>query len=93
MSSTPGTPATLARAGAGISFAAHTYDHDPRATSFGLEAAEKLGIGYSTAREYLDRIRSKSVEVGRPAPTKVDLLRRAVEDGILPGLDDSADGR
>lgn len=56
-------------------------------------AAEQLGIGYSTAREYLDRIRVKYVEVGRPAPTKVDLLRRAVEDGILPGLDpDSADG-
>jgi two-component system uhpT operon response regulator UhpA len=50
-------------------------------------AAEQLGIGYTTAREYLDRIRSKYVEVGRPAPTKVDLLRRAVEDGILPGLD------
>ncbi len=50
-------------------------------------AAEKLGIGYSTAREYLDRIRVKYVEVGRPAPTKVDLLRRAVEDGILPQLD------
>lgn len=57
-------------------------------------AAEQLGIGYSTAREYLDRIRIKYVEVGRPAPTKVDLLRRAVEDGILPGLDpDDADGR
>ena len=55
-------------------------------------AAEQLGIGYSTAREYLDRIRVKYVEVGRPAPTKVDLLRRAVEDGILPGLDtDSGD--
>lgn len=50
-------------------------------------AAEKLGIGYATAREYLDRIRLKYIEVGRPAPTKVDLLRRAVEDGILPGLD------
>ncbi len=49
-------------------------------------AAEKLGIGYSTAREYLDRIRVKYVEVGRPAPTKVELLRRAVEDGILPQL-------
>jgi DNA-binding NarL/FixJ family response regulator len=56
-------------------------------------AAEQLGIGYSTAREYLDRIRVKYVEVGRPAPTKVDLLRRAVEDGILPGLDpDAGDG-
>ncbi|MEO7147391.1 MAG: response regulator transcription factor [Terrimesophilobacter sp.] len=50
-------------------------------------AAERLGIGYATAREYLDRIRVKYVEVGRPAPTKVDLLRRAVEDGILPGMD------
>ncbi len=55
-------------------------------------AAERLGIGYATAREYLDRIRIKYIEVGRPAPTKVDLLRRAVEDGILPGLDtDAAD--
>lgn len=48
--------------------------------------AAQLGISYSTAREYLDRIRTKYVEAGRPAPTKVDLLRRAVEDGILPGL-------
>jgi len=56
--------------------------------------AEQLGIANSTAREYLDRIRVKYVEVGRPAPTKVDLLRRAVEDGILPGLDpDGGDGR
>lgn len=53
--------------------------------------ASQLGISYSTAREYLDRIRMKYVEAGRPAPTKIDLLRRAVEDGILPGLpvDDS----
>ena len=56
--------------------------------------AMQLGIAHSTAREYLDRIRVKYVEVGRPAPTKVDLLRRAVEDGILPGLDaDVGDGR
>jgi len=55
-------------------------------------AAEQLGIGYSTAREYLDRIRVKYVEVGRPAPTKVALLRRAVEDGILPGYDLDATG-
>ncbi|MFC5930778.1 DNA-binding response regulator [Cryobacterium melibiosiphilum] len=56
--------------------------------------AMQLGIAHSTAREYLDRIRVKYVEVGRPAPTKVDLLRRAVEDGILPGLDaDLGDGR
>lgn len=56
--------------------------------------AVQLGIAHSTAREYLDRIRQKYVEVGRPAPTKVDLLRRAVEDGILPSLDaEGGDGR
>jgi DNA-binding NarL/FixJ family response regulator len=49
--------------------------------------ALQLGIAPSTAREYLGRVRNKYVEIGRPAPTKVDLLRRAVEDGILPGLD------
>jgi len=54
--------------------------------------AEQLGIAPSTVREYLDRIRVKYVEVGRPAPTKVDLLRRAVEDGILPGLDHEPSG-
>lgn len=48
--------------------------------------AEQLGIAHSTAREHLDRVRAKYVEVGRPAPTKVDLLRRAVEDGILPSV-------
>ncbi|WP_207454686.1 response regulator transcription factor [Desertivibrio insolitus] len=50
--------------------------------------AEQLGIGVSTAREYLDRVRAKYIEVGRPAPTKVELLRRAVEDGILPRSND-----
>ena len=39
-----GTPATLALAQARIEFVAHTYDHDPRAASFGMEAAEKIGI-------------------------------------------------
>lgn len=65
------------------------------ASGFPLKiAAQKLDISYATAREYLDRIRAKYVEVGRPAPTKVDLLRRAVEDGILPGLgSDSPFGR
>jgi DNA-binding NarL/FixJ family response regulator len=48
--------------------------------------AERLGIAHSTAREYLGRIRSKYVDIGRPAPDKLSLLRRAVEDGILPEL-------
>lgn len=45
--------------------------------------AERLGVAYSTAKENITRVRVKYVEVGRPAPTKIDLLHRAVEDGIL----------
>lgn len=39
-----GTPATVALSAAGIAFTTHEYDHDPRAASFGLEAAEALGL-------------------------------------------------
>jgi Cys-tRNA(Pro)/Cys-tRNA(Cys) deacylase len=40
----PGTPATLALTAAGIPFTPHEYVHDPAAASFGLEAAEALGV-------------------------------------------------
>lgn len=40
----PGTPATLALAKAGIAFTAHAYQHDPANTSYGMEAADLLGI-------------------------------------------------
>lgn len=43
-SSSGGTPATVALTRAGVAFALHAYDHDPRAASFGLEAAEALGV-------------------------------------------------
>src|SRR6187200_2866973 len=39
-----GTPATAALTAAAISFSQHAYDHDPTARSFGLEAAEVLGL-------------------------------------------------
>ncbi|MGE0482620.1 MAG: Cys-tRNA(Pro) deacylase [Gammaproteobacteria bacterium] len=38
------TPAVTAARKAGISIAIHEYEHDPKARSFGLEAAEKLGF-------------------------------------------------
>lgn len=41
---TGGTPATLALTAAGIAFTTHAYDHDPRATSYGEEAATALGL-------------------------------------------------
>lgn len=39
-----GTPATVALNRAGVAFTTHTYEHDPAATSYGLEAAEVLGL-------------------------------------------------
>ena len=39
-----GTPAIAAAQRSGIAFSVHEYEHDPRAGSFGLEAAEKLGL-------------------------------------------------
>lgn len=53
--------------------------------------ADRLGIAYSTAKENITRVRVKYVDVGRPAPTKVDLLRRAVEDGILTPIEDAGE--
>jgi Cys-tRNA(Pro)/Cys-tRNA(Cys) deacylase len=39
-----GTPATVALTKAKVEFSAHAYDHDPNAKSYGLEAAEALGL-------------------------------------------------
>jgi len=39
-----GTPATVALTRAGIAFTLHPYEHDPRSTSYGEEAAEALGL-------------------------------------------------
>lgn len=39
-----GTPATLALTAAAVPFELHHYEHDPRAASYGLEAAEALGV-------------------------------------------------
>ena len=38
------TPGILAAKKAGVPFTVHEYDHDPSAPSFGMEAAEKLGV-------------------------------------------------
>ena len=42
-----GTPATKLLTSAGVDFVEHEYDHDPKSASFGLEAAEKLGVNPS----------------------------------------------
>jgi len=40
----PATPAILAGERAGIPFHLHAYEHDPAVASYGLEAAETLGL-------------------------------------------------
>jgi len=49
-----------------------------------IAVAHHAGLSSSTVAEYVRRIRHKYAMAGRPAATKVDLYKRAVEDGILP---------
>jgi two-component system, NarL family, response regulator DevR len=49
-----------------------------------VTVAHRAGLSANTVAEYVRRIRYKYAIAGRPAHTKVDLYKRAVEDGILP---------
>jgi DNA-binding NarL/FixJ family response regulator len=49
------------------------------------QVAYQLEIKQSSAKEHIDRVRVKYAKLGREAATKVDLFKRAVEDGILSG--------
>lgn len=46
--------------------------------------ASQTGLSITTVNDYLLRIRAKYAQQGRAAHTKVDLYKRAVEDGVLP---------
>jgi len=45
--------------------------------------ALRIGVTHETAKSYLKRIRAKYAAVDRPAYTRMELYRRAVEDGVL----------
>jgi two-component system nitrate/nitrite response regulator NarL len=45
--------------------------------------ARRMGISAHTVDMYVRRIRAKYAQVGRPVPTKADLLLRAIEDGFF----------
>lgn len=47
------------------------------------QVAYQLGVERSTAKEHIDRVRRKYARLGRYAGTKIDLLRRAIEDGYI----------
>ena len=56
------------------------------ASGFALkQVAFELGVGYSTVKEHIDRVRTKYSNIGRPAGTKTELYLRAVEDGLIDG--------
>lgn len=42
--SSASTPATVTLTAAGVTFSVHTYEHDPAAPSYGVEAAQALGL-------------------------------------------------
>jgi DNA-binding NarL/FixJ family response regulator len=46
--------------------------------------AHRMGISPHTAKEYLDRVRTKYREVGRPVATRTELYAAASRDGLLP---------
>lgn len=47
-------------------------------------AARRAGIAYGTAREYLERVKRKYADAGRPTYTKLDLADRVREDRLEP---------
>jgi DNA-binding NarL/FixJ family response regulator len=47
------------------------------------QVAFELKITVHTAKEHIDRVRTKFSNVGRPAVNKTELLMRAIEDGLI----------
>ncbi|GAA1785954.1 Cys-tRNA(Pro) deacylase [Nostocoides veronense] len=80
-----GTPATVVLTAAGIAFTEHSYAHDPGAASYGLEAAQALGLPpeqvFKTLLVDLDGGRDK-VAVGIvPVDAHLDLKAMAAACG------------
>jgi Cys-tRNA(Pro)/Cys-tRNA(Cys) deacylase len=77
-----GTPATVALTRAGIPFTVHPYDHDPNARSYGLEAAEALGIPYERVFKTLVAQVDNDLAVAIvPVDTQLDLKALAGATG------------
>ena len=75
------TPATLALTAAGVAFTLHEYDHDPRAESYGLEAAAALGLDPERVlKTLMAKVDGRLVVAVVPVAGRLDLkaLARAV---------------
>ena len=80
------TPATAAAVLAGVSFTVHEYRHDPQSASYGLEAAEALGVEamrvFKTLVAQIDRGGRPELVVGVvPVDRHLDLKALAVALG------------
>ncbi|MFB9767334.1 response regulator [Nocardioides kongjuensis] len=45
--------------------------------------AVALGVKRDTVKKYLERVKAKYAEAGRPVRTKIDLNREAIRDGLM----------
>lgn len=77
-----GTPALKALEAAGVAHTIHEYVHDPRATNFGLEAAEALGFPVERVFKTLLATDGSALVVGIvPVGGKLDLKALAAATG------------
>lgn len=77
-----GTPATVALERAGIAFTVNAYDHDPAASSYGLEAAEQLGLDPAAVfKTLVSEVDGRLVVAVVPVSGQLDLKALATATG------------
>lgn len=77
-----GTPALLVLQRAGVEFSVHPYEHDPAAQSFGLEAADALGLDPATVfKTLLAEVDGAPVVAIVPVTGQLDLKGLAAARG------------
>ncbi len=84
------TPAFVALHRADVPFTPHSYTHDPRADSFGMEAAEALGVEPARVFKTLMAVVDGKLCVGI-VPVMGSLDLKALADAL--GRQAGADGR
>lgn len=76
------TPATLALQKAGVAFALHEYDYDPKAERIGMQAAEALGIEPARLlKTLMAKAGDETVCVLAPSDREVNLKKLASAAG------------
>jgi len=91
----PGTPATVALSRAGVAFTAHVYEHDPAATSYGLEAADALDLAPAQVfKTLLATVDDTTVVALVPVDRSLDLKAlAAARHGRKAAMADPADAQ